>query len=83
MKPALLHVVRMVCTDPSINHIDDTGQSDTTGPVLYLLKLIVRQFGFPCLTEVSVEHPWVVPHELKPDDEVIMLPIPFLISYVH
>ena len=70
MKPALLHAVRSVCTDPSINHIGDTGQSDTTGPGLYLLKLIVRRYGFPCLKEVSVEHPWVVPHELKKADEV-------------
>jgi len=73
MKPALLHAVRTVCTDPSINHIGDTGQTDTTGPALYLLRLIVRQFGFPYLTEVSVEHPWVVPHELKTADEVTML----------
>ena len=73
MKPALLHAVRTVCTDPSINHIGDTGQSDTTGPGLYLLKLIVRQFGFPCLTEVYMEHPWVVPHELKTADEVTVL----------
>ena len=82
MKPALLHAVRMVCIDPSINHIDDTGQTDTTGPVLYLLKLIVRQFGFPCLKEVSVEHPWIMPHELMTADEVTMLTvILFLISY--
>jgi len=73
LKPALLHAVRTVCTDPSINHFDDTGETDTTGPGLYLLKLIVRQFGFPCLTEVSVEHPWVVPHELKKAHEVTIL----------
>ena len=70
MKPALLHAVRTVCTDPSINHIGDTGQTDTTGPALYLLKLIVRQFGFPCLKEVSVERPWIMPHELMTEDEV-------------
>jgi len=70
MKPALLHAVRTVCTDSTVNHIDQTEQSDTTGPVLYLLKLIVRQFGFPCLKEVSVEHPWVMPDELKTADEV-------------
>ena len=73
MKTDLLRAVKTVCTDPSINHIDNTGETDTTGPALYLLKLIVRRYGFPCLTKVSVEHPWVVPHKLKPEDEVIML----------
>jgi len=73
MKPALLHAVRTLCTDPSINHIDQTGQTDTTGPALYLLKLIVRQYGFSCLTKVAKKHPWVVPHELKQVDEVTML----------
>jgi len=82
MKPALLCAVRSVCTDPAVNLFDQTEQSDTTGPVLYLLKLIVRQFGFPCLKEVSVEHPWIIPHELKTEDEVSMLTvILLLISY--
>ena len=70
MKPALLHAVRTVCTDLTVNHMDDT---DSTGPVLYFLKLIVRQIGFPCLTEVSEEHPWVVPRELKKADQVTVL----------
>jgi len=73
MKPNLLHAVKTVCTDPTVNHVDDTEQTDTTGPVLYLLKLIVRQFGFPCLKEVTMEHPWVIPHELKKADKVTML----------
>jgi len=73
MKPALLRAVRSVCIDPAVNLFDQTEQSDTTGPVLYLLKLIVRQFGFPCLKEVSVEHPWIMPHELKTEYEVSML----------
>ena len=61
-----------VSTDTTINHFDDTGQADTVGPVLYLLKLIVRQYGFPCLAEVSTEHTWVVPPELRKADEVTM-----------
>ena len=73
MKMPLLQAVRAVCTDPTVNHIDDTGKSDTTGPALYLLKLIVRRYGFPCLTEVSEKHPWVVPNELKSEDEVIIV----------
>ena len=72
MKPAFLDAVRDVCTDTSINHVDNTGQGDKIGPVFYLLKLIVRQFGFPCLTEVSAVHSWIIPPELKGADEVIM-----------
>ena len=72
MKPAFLDAVREVCTDTTINHVDDTGQGDKIGPVFYLLKLIVRQFGFSCLTEVSAVHSWVIPPELKGADEVSM-----------
>ena len=72
MKPAFLHAVREVCTDTSINQINGTEQGDKLGPVFYLLKLIVRQFGFSCLAEVSAVHTWFVPPELKGQDEVIM-----------
>ena len=72
MGPALLHGVKEVCTDATINHVDGTGQTDTIGPILYLLKLIVRQYGFPCLAEVSTAHTWVVPPELRRADEVTM-----------
>ena len=71
MKPAFLHAVREVCTDTSINQINGTEQGDKLGPVFYLLKLIVRQFGFSCLAEVSAVHTWFVPPELKGQDEVI------------
>ena len=70
MKPALLHAVREVCTNATINHVDVT--RDKIGPVFYLLKLIVRKYGFPCLAEVSADHTWVVPSELKRADEVIV-----------
>ena len=72
MKPAFLHAVREVCTDTSMNQVNGTELGDKLGPVFYLLKLIVRQFGFSCLAEVSAEHTWVVPPELKGQDEVIM-----------
>lgn len=70
MKPALLHAVREVCTDTTINCVDDTGHTDTVGPVIYFLKLIVRQFGFPFLTEMSTVHAWVIPLDLRRADEV-------------
>ena len=72
MKPAFLHTVRKVCTDTSINQVNGTELGDKFGPLFYLLKLIARQFGFSCLAEVSAVHTWVVPPELKEQDEVIM-----------
>lgn len=74
MKSTLLDAVKKVCTDTSINCVDSsTKQSDITGPVLYLLKLIVRQYGFSCLEKVSAAYTWVVPPELKKVDEVIII----------
>ena len=72
MKPAFLDAVRGLCTDTTINHVNGTEQGDKIGPVFYLLKLIVRQFGFSCLTEVSAVHSWIIPPELKGADEVTM-----------
>ena len=71
MKSVLLDAVSKVCTDNSINCVASTRQSDITGPVLYLPKLIVRQYGFSCLAKVSAVYTWVVPPELKKVDEVI------------
>ena len=68
----LLHAVRAVCIDTSVNHVDGTGQTNTTGPVIYLLKLIVRQYGLSCLTEVCAAHTWVIPLGLRKADKVIM-----------
>ena len=66
----LLRIAHALCTDRQVNTIDVTGKADTTGPVVYLLKLLVRQFGFPCLQLVSQSHPWVIPQELKRGDDV-------------
>ena len=66
----LLRIAHALCTDRKVNTVDVTGKADTTGPVVYLLKLLVRQFGFPCLKLVSQTHPWVIPQELKRGDDV-------------
>ncbi|XP_064404373.1 E3 ubiquitin-protein ligase RNF213-like isoform X3 [Halichondria panicea] len=65
---SLLKVAKKLCIDTRVNIIDPTGKLDTTGPVLYLIKLIVRQFGFPCLRAVSRVHSWLVPEGLKRAD---------------
>ena len=50
----------------------------SVGPSLYLVKLLVRQYGFPCLNQVCETHPWMVPEELRTADQAISL---FVIVY--
>ncbi len=62
----LLELAEEVCTDPVINTTDfNISGVDCVGPGIYLLKLLVRQYGFTCLKEVSVRHPWVIPEGLN------------------
>ncbi len=70
---ALLRVAEKLCIDTRVNIISPTGKLDTTGPVFYLIKLLVRQFGFPCLRAVSRVHSWLVPEGLKRADNVSFL----------
>ncbi len=61
----LLELAEEVCTDPVINTTDfNISAVDCVGPGIYLLKLLVRQYGFTCLKEVSVRHPWLIPEGL-------------------
>ena len=64
----LLEEARQACTMEGINTIDLTGERNATGPVVYLLKMIVHQWGFGCLKRVLERHQWVVPVELRQDE---------------
>ena len=66
----LLQQAREVCTDPSINSVDTTGRKDTVGPVVYLIKLLTRQYGLNCLQAAEEEHGWIVPEVLRKSEEV-------------
>ena len=66
----LLHQAQEVCVDPNINSVDDTGQRDTVGPVVFLIKLLVRQYGLNCLQRASEAHTWIMPEQLKQTGEV-------------
>lgn len=57
---SLIQLAEEVCTDCDINTTDfsDSGV-DVVGPAVYLLKLLVRQFGFPCLKKSSKKHQWL------------------------
>ena len=54
-----------LCTARSVNAIDITGNGNTTGPAVYLLKLIVRLAGFGELKKVADKHQWLIPENLK------------------
>ena len=66
----LLRAAGRMCSDREVNCIDPTGRRDTVGPVIYLLKLMVRQYGMPCLKAAAEIHEWIIPAELK-SEEVI------------
>ena len=55
---------RRACTAEGVNSIDATGESNTTGPIVYLLKLLMRQSGISCLKKAVEKYHWVVPMEL-------------------
>ena len=45
-------MIRRACTKTEINTIDTTGKMNTTGPIVYLLKLLVSQGGFSSLSKI-------------------------------
>lgn len=68
----IIHLVEVVCTDPAINTTDFAASSqDVIGPAVYLLKLLIRQYGFPILKQVSEQHPWIMPEGLHNTDQVL------------
>lgn len=68
----LMQITEEVCTDPNINTTNFV-VGDVVGPAVYLLKLIVRQYGFNCLKQASVECQWVIPQGLRTADQVYPL----------
>lgn len=61
----LIKVVAKLCSDRKVNCIDPNDEQDTGGPVIYLLKLIVRRYGMPHLRVAAQVHDWLVPAQLK------------------
>ena len=63
----LMEQVKKICTDTVINTttLYGRGNLDMTGPVVYLLKLLLRQFSFPCLKQASERYPWIIPEGLR------------------
>ena len=63
----LFFLSRLACTESKINTIGTTGKSYTTGPLVYLLKLLVCQGGFSCLKKITNDQQlkWMVPKEFE------------------
>ena len=71
----VLLLAKDVCTDEDINTTDFSGEVDIVGPAVYLIKLLVRQFGFPCLKSISERHQWIVPRDLRRTNQVSTLAV--------
>ena len=61
----LITAAAKMCSDHKVNCIDPTDQQNSVGPEIYLLKLIVRQYGMPCLRVAAKVHDWLIPAQLK------------------
>ena len=72
----LTDIVRKVCTDTVINTttFSSGGIMDVMGPSVYLLKLLMRQFSFPCLKQASEKYLWIVPEGLRASNLVSLMP---------
>ena len=74
-------VVKTVLSDMSLNTLE-------TGPSIYILRIIVRRFGYTQLMNVMKEYPWIVPDHLKTSFKVLFLlhtyvVIPFSLYWYH
>ena len=62
----LMQLLKKFCTDHLLNSMDFRSKSATVfGPGIYLLKLLVRQYGLPLLKQVSEKNPWIIPESLR------------------
>ena len=62
----LMQLAEEVSSDPAINTVDfgDRGNG-VVGPAMYLLKLLVRLYGFPCLKQAIRDYNWILPRGLQ------------------
>ena len=62
----LLKAAESLCTDDLVNCINTDNLENTVGPVIYLIKLLARQYGMPHLKAISENYKWVIPAPLLP-----------------
>lgn len=59
------YLYRNACTQRRINAIDTSGKSNSIGPAVYLLRLLIHQVGFSCLETIVNKHTWLLPPEVQ------------------
>ena len=64
----LLETTREICEDPTLNKIGVETKKNGIGPAIYLVKLISKRYGMPCLKTVAEDHAWILPTYLKPKE---------------
>ncbi len=69
----LLHLGQKICLDPVINVTDSSYGKDVMGPAIYLVKLLVRDFGSASLVKISSIHKWIIPDSLKYSNQVSLM----------
>ena len=75
----LVQAAQKICTDTKVNQT-------ATGPAIFLLKQVVKQFGYTCLEKLakSDAFSWVLPQHLNPPDtEVYQETNVFLFFCMH
>jgi hypothetical protein len=68
----LIQTAQEVCTDPHTNTTNFL-VGDLVGPVgpaVYLLRLVIRQYGFNSLRSIAAAFPWVMPEGLHATNQV-------------
>lgn len=61
----LMQVTKDVLTDSIINTTNFSEGRDVVGPAVYLIKFIVRQYGFYCLNKIYQSYQWILPDSLR------------------
>ena len=76
----LIQVAKDYCTDDSVNDED-------SGPAVYLVKLLVRQYGMSFLTTLTADpvNEWIVPPHLRGSDKasVTIIILVFFMLYMY
>lgn len=62
-----IELVKDVCNDVIIN---TTNFSEGVGPAIYLIKILVRQYGLSFFHQVADENKWIIPQGLNSNNQV-------------
>ena len=64
----LLDVANTCCSDDIVN-------TDNSGPAVFLVKQLARQYGISFLTNLTSDQTmqWIVPHHLQRSNEVVVI----------